>query len=290
MKPLALFVKLLSEILWALPRGYSLFLGRLLGLLWYDVLRVRRDVVQSNIRLAFPEWPERKVVATGRASLVGMGQTLVEFLLMVGLSRSRVNKSFVFEGLENLDRAFREQKGVLLLTCHLGNGDWGCAGMAIKDYRLNMISKQFKSEWLNNAWFGLRRRMGTGFIREEKSTSEILKALKRNEGVIFVLDQFMGPPIGVRTRFFGHETGTAMGLAVFHQRTRSPLVPAYTVRLPDGRLRVVFEPMMDLSGLLEDRENIPRMTQVYTDKIEGWVRRYPDQWMWLHRRWKEFRD
>jgi len=225
-----------------------------------------------------------------RESLIGMGQTLAEFLLMVDFSNQEALPLFEFEGLEHLDRAFAKNQGVLILTCHLGNGDYGCAAMARKGYRLNVISKQFKARWLNEAWFGLRRRMGTGFIREEKSSTEILKALKRNEGVIFVLDQFMGPPVGVRTHFFGKVTGTAMGLAVFAQRTRSPVVPAYTYRLADGRLKLVLEPEFDMGELLDDRANIPRMTQLYTDKIEQYVRRHPEQWMWLHRRWKEFRD
>lgn len=287
---LAAVVRFISRLMWLAPLKLSRAVGICIGILWFDVLRIRRKVVLSNLQIAFPEWSEKQRVQVARESMFGMGQTLAEFLLMVDFSKQDALKVFEFEGLNHLDQAFAKEKGVLLLTCHLGNGDYGCAAMARKGYRLNMISKQFKAVWLNDAWFGLRRRMGTGFIREEKSSAEILKALKRNEGVIFVLDQFMGPPVGVRTQFFGKVTGTAMGLAVFAQRTKAPLVPAYTFRLPDGRLKIVFDAELDLGPLLDDRANIPRMTQIYTDKIEQYVRAHPEQWMWLHRRWKEFRD
>jgi KDO2-lipid IV(A) lauroyltransferase len=136
----------------------------------------------------------------------------------------------------------------------------------------------------------MRRKHGTRFISPEKSSFEILRALRRNEIVIFVLDQFMGPPIGVRTRFFGKETGTAAGCALMAGRTGAPLIPCCTYRRSDGRHVAFFEapiPFLD-DGLRE--KNIAVMTQIYTDKIESYVRLYPGQWMWIHRRWKEFRE
>jgi KDO2-lipid IV(A) lauroyltransferase len=155
---------------------------------------------------------------------------------------------------------------------------------------MQLISKEFKSRWLNDLWFGMRRKHGTRFIAPEKSSFEILRALRRNELVVFVLDQFMGPPIGVRTRFFGKETGTAMGCALMADRTHSPVVPCYTYRKEDGRHVMVFEkPIEFLDHGLRD-QNIAVMTQIYTDKIEAIVRKHPGQWMWIHRRWKEFRE
>lgn len=98
----------------------------------------------------------------------------------------------------------------------------------------------------------------------------------------------MGPPIGVRTKFFGRETGTAMGLALMAERTGAPVVPMYTVRQPDGSAIVIFEPEIPMQDFGPRDETIARMTQVYTDKIEEIVRKHPEQWMWIHRRWKDF--
>ena len=117
-----------------------------------------------------------------------------------------------WEGMENLQNALKEGRGVILMTCHVGNGDIGLSAMSLMGMPMNLISKEFKARWLNDLWFGMRRRLGTRFISAEKSSFDILRALKRNEIVVFVLDQYMGPPIGVRTKFFGRENGHSGGL------------------------------------------------------------------------------
>jgi Kdo2-lipid IVA lauroyltransferase/acyltransferase len=276
-----------------LPMRLRLVIGDAIGLLWFDVFRIRRGVALANVALAFPEKKSGERVHIARSSLRSMGRTLVEFSLFPYLKGRLGKKMFKYEGLEHLDRAFAEKRGVIMLTLHMGNGDMGAAGLSIRGYKMNLISKEFKSRWLNDLWFGMRRKLGTQFISPEKSSFEILRALKRNEAVIFVLDQFMGPPVGTRTRFFGVETGTAMGCALMALRTGVPVIPCYDVRCDDGTHRIVIEEAIPTPTGLDDRlreENIAALTQVYTDKIEGVVRRHPEQWMWIHRRWKEFRD
>jgi KDO2-lipid IV(A) lauroyltransferase len=279
-----------SFFLHLLPRRVQLWVGNILGLLWFDVFRIRRSVALANLKLAFPDWTEADRIRTGRASLVNMGQSIVELILMVRYPHQRIAKDFVVEGIEHVEAALALGKGALVLSLHVGNGDYGCMALSLMGFKLNMISKQFKSPALNEFWFGTRRLHGTKFIREEKSSFDILKALGRNEIVIFILDQFMGPPVGVKTLFFGVPTGTAMGLAVFQDRTRVPLIPAYNERLKDGRFRIVFEKPIEFEDKGTREKNNAFMTQIYSDKIEQIVRAHPDQWMWIHRRWKEFRE
>lgn len=273
----------------SLPERVRLFLGDMLGVLWFDVFRIRRNVAIENTRKAFPEWSESRRNQAVRNSLRGMGRSLVEFCLFPFFTREKLDRKIEYRGLNNIDDALKLGKGVLFLSLHVGNGDIIVAGLSSRGYPMNVISKLFKNKALNDIWFGMRSKLGTKFISPEKSSFDILKALKRKEIVVFVLDQFMGPPIGVRTKFFGHETGTAMGLAVIADRTKAPVVPAYTFRKPDGTHIAVFEPALRLDESLME-ENIARMTQAYTDKIEQIIRQDPDQWMWIHRRWKEFRD
>jgi KDO2-lipid IV(A) lauroyltransferase len=284
------FFKSLSLVITLLPLKVQLCLGKTLGFIWFDVLRIRRKVAIDNIGIAFPKLSLAERTSMARSSLAHMGHTLIEFAQFPFFKDEDISRFFDFEGEENIHEAIAQKRGVLLLSLHLGNGDFAVAALSRRGLPIQLISKEFKLRWLNDLWFGMRKRHGTHFISPEKSSFDILRALKRNEFVVFVLDQFMGPPIGVRTKFFGHEAGTAAGLALMALRTRAPVVPCYTFRNGDGRCTVVFEPQIPLKveGLTE--QNIAVMTQVYTDKIEEIVRRHPEQWMWIHRRWKPFRD
>jgi KDO2-lipid IV(A) lauroyltransferase len=293
----------ISRFIVAMPPEIRALMGDGIGILWFDVFRIRRKVALDNLRLAFPDWSEKKRMDTARMSMRHLGRSIVEFGIFPFYEDSWFDRFFEYQGIENLNAALAQGKGALLLGLHLGNGDFAISALAMQTGRINLISKSFRSAWLNELWFGLRRSKGTKFISHEKSSFDILRALKRNEAVIFVLDQFMGPPIGVRTRFFGHETGTAAGLALMAQRTEAPVLPVYTYRKPNGKSVLVFEkPMVFAESGLNDSQgqaklsqldrdkSISLMTQAYTDKIEGIIRQHPEQWMWIHRRWKEFRD
>ncbi len=286
--------KILAAVVAYSPAKVRQFLGDFFGVLWFDVFRIRRRVALENLRLAFPEKSEGEIVHIGRDSLRNMGQTLVDFAQFPFLTANKLDQFMEFQGFENVNEALKRKKGVLFLSMHIGNGDLGVTGCSIRGLKVHLISKRFKSKWLDDLWFGMRANHGTKFVSPEKSSFTILRALGQNEIVIFVLDQFMGPPVGVRTKFFGRETGTAMGLALVHLRTNAPLVVSYTYRRPDNKLVVVFEKELSIADFGLDPQSpdraqtISMLTQKYTDKIEEIVRRHPGQWMWIHRRWKDF--
>lgn len=267
--------------------------GNFIGFLWFDVFRIRRNVALQNLTIAFPEASETEKIRIARASVYHMGKTLMEFLLFPLFEKADFERFFEIQGAEIVENALAEKRGIFFLSLHVGNGDFSTAAVSRRGWPVSLISKNFKTKWLNDFWFRMRTRHGTEFISPEKSSFEILRAIKRQRIVIFVLDQFMGPPIGCRTKFFGKETGTAMGLAVMVERTGCPVIPVTTYRKPDGHHVIRFEapiPWKPLDvGPNQDRDaNIRAMTQVYTDKIEGIVRNHPEQWMWIHRRWKNF--
>lgn len=297
MKPfVGIFFRAFSALIYFLPNRLQVALGNLVGLLWFDVLRIRRKVAIDNVARAFPQLPYSEHVRIARESLKHMGRTIVEYTSFPFSKREQFDRRFVTTGEEHLKNALAKDKGVLLLTLHLGNGDLALAALSRREIPINLISKQFKTRWLNDLWFGMRAKHGTKFIPHEKSSFEILRALKRSGAVVFVLDQFMGPPIGVKTTFFGIETGTAAGLALMAARTGAPVVPCYTFRRPDGLSEMVFEPELPTDTIDSDTDDSLRetkvklLTQIYTDKIESIVRKYPEQWMWIHRRWKTFTD
>lgn len=295
---IGLFFKIFSFLLSHAPKLIQEGIAVCIGVLWFDILRIRRRVAIENLQIAFPlkDLTERTQLA--RASLIHMGRTLVEFSHFPFFNRSKVDQHFEIEGLNYVQEALKEGRGVLFLSCHVGNGDYAVAALSQLGFKLNLISKEFKSKWLNELWFGMRRKHGTRFISPEKSSFEILRALKRNEIVIFVLDQFMGPPVGIRTSFFGRETGTAAGLALMADRTKAPVILSYTFRQnrsgtdssPVRPYVAKFSPPIPFLDDGPREKNISVMTQIYTDKIQEVVQKHPEQWMWIHRRWKVFRD
>jgi KDO2-lipid IV(A) lauroyltransferase len=286
-----LFERCLKFGAWLLacvPQPIRHFLGGLLGLLWFDILRIRRRVALENLKLAFPQWTDAQRRRCARQSLKNMGATLLNYVLLRFMTAEYGDRYFIVEGLEHWENARKLGRGVLLLSMHVGQGDLGVAVLSRRGFPFYLISKEFKSAWLNKIWFGIRARNGTRFISFHKSLFDILRAVRENAGIIFVIDQFMGPPSGVQVTFFGQPTGTAKGLAMIAERTESPVLPLYTYRLDDGRNVVVFEKPIPFQDQGEKNQNIQVMTQIYTDKIEEIVRKYPNQWMWIHKRWKTF--
>lgn len=293
MKSLIKFcIKILSYLWFLLPRSWVRWLGGLVGFLWVDLFRIRRQVIVQNLEIAFPEWSEAKRKQIGRESVYNMGRGFFEFFTIPYLNKRWLETKVVFEGLEHYQKALERNKGVLLMSLHLGNGDLASAAVVMKGYPVTIITKIFKNKFFNELWFSFRGAQGVSYIDAHGPTTafDILKTLKRQEGVIFVVDQFMGRPFGIETRFFGKTTGSAYGLSLFALKTKAPVIPIYTFEGEDRKMHVVFEPEVPLEDLVsEDKEaSMLAITQRFNDKIEEIIRQHPEQWMWVHRRWKDF--
>lgn len=289
-KLLKFFLKGIAAVIAFSPRQVQIFLGWCIGFLWFDVLRIRRKVVLGNLEKAFPEWTAKERLRVARKSMHHLGLTIVEFCLFPFFKKSWLADYFGIENEQSIFQAQSGGKGLLILGMHLGNGDLGMVGLAYTGLPMHLISKNFSSKWLNDIWFSLRGRHGTQFISDRKSSFDILKTVKRGGRVVFVLDQFTGRPLGIKTRFFSIETGTASGLALFAQRTRVPVYLSFAYRDKNYKTVVVFEgplPYIESEGMTQDEVMLAN-TQLYNDAIERVVRKYPEQWMWVHKRWKHF--
>ena len=283
------FAKFWGVLAFLTPWWLRNFFGHGLAFLWWDLLKLRRFTLYRNLTIAFPEMSKEQKTAMARGSLVRLGANFIEFLSLPMVSRQWMQRHVSFHGLENYEAARGKGRGIFFLSMHMGNGDFGCAMMALSGIPLHLISKKFKSEAVNSFWFGIRESMGTRFMdpHAPKTAFEILGACKRQEPVTFVLDQFMGRPYGIETLFFGKKTGTAYGLALFAIKTKAPVVPVFTYRDEANRTHVVFEKEILIDSEASDRDlQILKTTQKYNEWIESVIRRHPDQWMWIHRRWK----
>lgn len=272
------------------PHFVRKLLGTFLGVLWFDILRIRRSVALDNVQSCFPEKSKREVCAIARGGFINICLSLVEYSVILNFKPQWKDKFMVVETPERLQNLVDSHEGAFLFSLHTGNGDLALACLCAMGLKVHLISKRFKNKWLDNFWFQARESVGIKFISHTKSSFDILRAIKNNETVAFVIDQFMGPPVGIRTQFFGKTTGTAFGLALFALKTEKKVYPLYNYRRNDGKLGLVLEQPIPLVSTGSREQKIQVLTQQYTDKIEEIVRKHPHEWLWMHKRWKEFKD
>lgn len=290
------FATLFSSIvgwIWSfLPYKLNLYFGKVLAFLWIDLFQIRKDIIYSNLDTVFPDktFAEKKKIA--RSSMQNLGRSFFDAFKIPSVDLPWIEKNVLFDGLENYEKAMAQGKGILFLTLHLGSGDLGAAVLAKRLKPIYIISKRFRNQFMDTAWFALRGASKTQFIdaHGKKNAFEILGALKKNFGVVFVLDQFMGKPFGVLTSFFGKQTGTAYGLALFAKKTQAPVVPIYTHWGKDGMLNISFGERIDLSPFVSDDDETYKrnVTNRFNREIEKIILQHPEHWMWVHRRWKDF--
>ena len=284
--------RILSFLLSCIPEAFIWCGSSFCAVILFDVFRFRRKIILKNLEIVFPDLTHQEKHKIARRSLGKLVYNFYEFCLFPVIDDSWIQDHTEFLGLENLDKALMKNKGVLLLSLHLGHGDMAISMLAHKGYSLNVISKHFKMKWLNDFWFGARKRFGANFMdpHGKNSSFDILRCLKKNQMIIFVLDQYMGPPYGIKTHFFGKPTGTAYGLALFSIKTGAPVVPIWSYRNKEGKN--IIEVGMEISTIIKStrEDSLLATTQSYNSILEHIIQKHPDDWMWIHRRWKKFRS
>lgn len=268
------------------------YLGRFLAFLWVDVFGIRRDVIDSNLEIAFPGMDKEMKTVIARSAMVSMCRSFFDIIKIPSLTPAWIAQNVVFEGLAEFEKTKENSQGILFLTLHLGSGDLGAAILSETVMPSTLITKRFTNQFLDSFWFGLRGQSKTQFIdaHAKKNAFEILGALKQKRGVFFVLDQFMGKPYGVESQFFGVTTGTAYGLALFAQKTRLPVVPIYTFWDDTQKLHICMSPAIDLTAEFSQTsvDSNEAVTNRFNQELERIISSHPEHWMWVHRRWKTF--
>lgn len=277
-----LYCKLPQKFLWSLGAGLSWF--------FFKVCRFRRWTILKNLTIAFPQSTHEERFRLAEESTKNMGFQFFEFMQIPGTDRAFVEKHFSVHGVDHYEAAQKKGRGVLLMSLHIGSGDVGVNALSLLGFNISIISKKFKNKIANDLWFGFRERNGVQFIDPHgaKTAFEILGGLKKKKGIVFVIDQFMGKPFGVESTFFGKKTGTAYGLALFSLKTEAPVLPLYTFRDSTGHTHIQFgEEIPRIEAENRDLQ-IQQMTESYNRKLESIIRAHPEQWMWIHRRWKKW--
>ena len=277
----------LVKAIGALPRPLARAVGIALGQTIYLLHGKLRRVGMRNLALAFPEksvGERRKIV---RHVFTSLGHQFAEVCLFPRYTRENVNRTVTYDGYENFDRASQRGKGVLFLTGHVGGWELSAFAHSLYGHPLHFVMRPLDNPWLDALVRRYRTMHGNTPILKDDPARELLRAMKAGTTVGILMDTNMTPPEGVFVDFFGIPACTASGLARIALRTDAAVVPGFTIWDPIlRRYRLRFDPAVPLIRTGNNESDIVANTAQFTKVIEEVVRRYPDQWLWVHRRWK----
>ncbi len=262
--------------------GFCGFLGRL-GYLF--AARTRR-LMHQHIRIAFPYMPAKKVKALAKRNFMMLGKNTGEILRATSVrTLEDMNRFLVIHGYQNFEVAKAQNKGVIFLACHLGAFDLQVTYMSLKGLRPLIIGTPLKDPRLNELLWKQRNAHGAIAVERGKEMFRLLKELKSGGSLAILIDQ----DTKVKSRFvnfFGRPAATPVGAAAFAIKTGAVVVPTFIHLGDDGMQHMHFMPAIETTITNNEEVDLVENTQRYTNFIEEQIRKYPDQWVWMHERWK----
>ncbi len=277
------FIKILGLLPRPLSRAFAISLARIFYLLHFRL----RQVGMRNLAMVFPEksLAERRRILRG--VFTSLGRQLSELCQFPKYSPENVDQVVAYDGLENYERAYARGKGVLFLTAHFGGWELSAFAHSLHGHWLHIVMRPMDNEYLDRLLQHYRTMHGNKTVAKDDFVRGLLAAMRAGETVGILMDTNMTPPQGIFVDFFGIPACTASGLARIALRTHAAVVPGFTIWDQElGKYRLHFDPALELIRTGDLEADIAANTQMFTKVIEGYVRKYPDQWLWVHRRWK----
>lgn len=275
------------KIVGVLPRALGRALAVTVSRALLAVLPRLKKTAQFNLQLAFPEWGEEQRQATLRGMVRSLGWMAAEFARMPRYARKNIEEIVVLDGNENFLEGQRRGKGVLFLTAHLGAWELSSYAHAVYGYPLHFMARPLDNPRLDALVNRYRGLSGNQPIFKNESARAMLRILKDAGTIGILADQNTMPEEGVFVDFFGTPACTTTGIARVALHTDAAVVPGYAVwdeSLKKYRLR--FEPPLELVRTGDPESDIVENTRRFAKVTEAIIRKYPEQWVWIHARWK----
>ena len=277
--------KLVCTCAVVLPRKVALSFGAFLGSVAYWLATEQRTIAERHINLSleFKDGASTKRVV--RRCFQNLGKSLIEFIRFPHTSSEKNREIVTFEGKAYIDKALAQGKGAIILTGHFGNWELLAANLVKQVAPLTPIARRLRSRRLEALVHGWREAAGYSTIDRDSAARDILRCLKRNEliGVLADVDTSVD---GVFVDFFGQPAYTPYSPVAIALKTGAAVLPTFIIRQLDDSHRVIVEPPLDLKSTGDRAQDFLINTQMFTEIIESYVRRYPEQWIWMHERWK----
>jgi KDO2-lipid IV(A) lauroyltransferase len=281
------FAWTLLRLMGMLPRGMARKAGAGLGAIaWLVVPKLRRTGMR-NLELAYPEMPAAERSRILRQMYRYLGWQLGEFSQMPRYTRENTRDLIRYEGLEHYLSAHERGRGVLVVTGHLGAWELSSFWHSLMGHPMAMVIRRLDNARVDRMVNEIRCLHGNRVVHKDDFARGLLSAVRRGETVGILMDTNMTPPQGVFVPFFGVAACTAAGLARVALRTGAAVLPGFLVwEATEGKYVLHFGDEIPLVETGDDDRDILENTARFTEAIEGFVRRYPEQWLWVHRRWK----
>lgn len=280
-------VSLAVRALGILPRATARFGGRALGYAAYLVLGRLRSVGQQNLRMALPGMGRRERKRILRGEYRSLGWQLAEFCLMPGYGAERARHLIRYDGLESYLAARDRGKGVLVLTGHLGAWELSSFFHSLMGYPMGMVIRRLDNPLIDAMVNRIRCLHGNRVMHKDDFARGLIGEMRAGGTVGILMDTNMTPPQGVFVPFFGVPACTASGMARVARKTGAAVLPGFLLwEAAERRYVLHFGEELEVVATEDQDEDARVNTARFTAVIEGYVRRYPDQWLWMHRRWK----
>lgn len=270
----------------AIPRKAWLTFCGGLGAVVYKVMPETKALTIRHLTMAFKEKTPTEIKKLARGVFVMLGKNGGDILRSTRIRNlEQLNKVLVTHGFENYDIANAKGKGVIFLTCHLGAFDMQITNMAMRGLNPNIIGTPLKDERLNNLLWNYRNGHGAVAIARGKETFRMIKVLKSGGSVALLIDQDTKVK-NVFVDFFGMTAATPVGATMMAMKTGASIVPTYIHLGEDGMQHMHILPEIEMRISDDELADQVFNTQRLTNFIEDVIRKYPDQWVWMHERWK----
>jgi KDO2-lipid IV(A) lauroyltransferase len=284
-----LVVKSVELAVRPLPLAIVRRLGERLGLAFYAVDRVHRRIALANLQEAFPGRTAADCTVIAKAMFKHFGRLLLELLKYASLTSHDKLALVEWEGEERVRLAYAQGKGILFCTGHFGFWEQQALAHALKFEPMAVMARPLDNPKLHHLLEQIRVSNGNPVLYRHGAVRKALRLLAEGRGVGILIDQHMTSPDAVYVDFFGRPAATTSTLAALAIRTGAPVIPLFAFPLPDGRYRMIYEHPVEPPS--EDSPDaIREFTQRCTDVLEMHVRRHPELWLWMHRRWRDTPD
>jgi Kdo2-lipid IVA lauroyltransferase/acyltransferase len=270
-----------------LPRGLARAVGAAIGAVAFHALGRLRRVGLRNLELAFPERTPREREAILRSEYRNLGLLLAEFCKMPDYTAATASRFIRYEGLENYLQARERGNGVLVLTGHLGAWELSSFYHSLMGMPMGMVIRRLDNPLVDAFVNRIRCLRGNRVIHKDDFARGLIASMRAGETVGILMDTNMTPPQGVFVPFFGVQACTASGMARIAAKTGAAVVPGFLLWEQSERRYVLhFGEELQVVHTGDAEQDALTNTATFTAAIEGYVRQYPEQWLWMHRRWK----
>ncbi len=282
------FIKTAFSILAPMPRGQLTRLAVPLGRIWFGLDHYHRRIAIENMRIAFGGKEKvANIRRMARDTFVQLVRVTLEIPSLLKLNKHNVDSYVEFSREDHLKAALEKGKGVLVLTAHLGNWELMALAASIKfEVPVNVLVRPLDFKPFDRLITEIRSRTGNKVLDKDKSAGIVSQMLNENQVIAILLDQNSSWYEGVYVPFFGKIVCTNKGLAMFALRYGATVLPAFNIRQKDGRYRIIVEPPLELVRTGNIRNDIDENTARFNSIIEKYIRMAPDNWLWVHRRWR----